>query len=57
MGKLGNISGREAASAFGKAGWLVMGQVGSHLPHDKPPRLAEGRGCFPAGYIAQLSHG
>ena len=31
MGQLGNISGKEAAKAFGKAGWLVMGQVGSHL--------------------------
>jgi predicted RNA binding protein YcfA (HicA-like mRNA interferase family) len=31
MGRLGNISGKEAANAFGKAGWQVMGQVGSHL--------------------------
>jgi predicted RNA binding protein YcfA (HicA-like mRNA interferase family) len=31
MGKLGNISGKEAAKAFGKAGWLTRGQVGSHL--------------------------
>jgi predicted RNA binding protein YcfA (HicA-like mRNA interferase family) len=31
MGKLGNISGKEAAKAFGKAGWQTMGQVGSHL--------------------------
>ena len=31
MGRLGNISGKEAASAFSKAGWQVMGQVGSHL--------------------------
>jgi len=31
MGKLTNISGKEAAKAFTKAGWLVMGQVGSHL--------------------------
>jgi predicted RNA binding protein YcfA (HicA-like mRNA interferase family) len=31
MGKLGNISCKEAAKAFGKAGWLTMGQVGSHL--------------------------
>jgi predicted RNA binding protein YcfA (HicA-like mRNA interferase family) len=31
MGRLANISGKEAASAFGKAGWQVMGQVGSHL--------------------------
>jgi predicted RNA binding protein YcfA (HicA-like mRNA interferase family) len=31
MGKLGNISGKEAAKAFAKAGWQTMGQVGSHL--------------------------
>ena len=31
MGKLGNISGREAATAFQKAGWQIVGQVGSHL--------------------------
>jgi predicted RNA binding protein YcfA (HicA-like mRNA interferase family) len=31
MGKLGNISGKETAKAFGKAGWEAMGQVGSHL--------------------------
>ena len=31
MGKLANISGREAAKAFRRAGWIEMGQVGSHL--------------------------
>ena len=31
MGKLANISGKEAAKAFEKAGWQVRGQVGSHL--------------------------
>jgi predicted RNA binding protein YcfA (HicA-like mRNA interferase family) len=31
MGKLGNISGKDAAKAFGKAGWLARGQTGSHL--------------------------
>jgi predicted RNA binding protein YcfA (HicA-like mRNA interferase family) len=31
MGRLGNISGKEAARAFGKAGWQVVGQVGSHV--------------------------
>lgn len=31
MGKLSNISGKEAAKAFGRAGWQTMGQVGSHL--------------------------
>jgi predicted RNA binding protein YcfA (HicA-like mRNA interferase family) len=36
MGKLGNISGKEAAKAFEKAGWFSMGQVGSHLVMVKP---------------------
>jgi predicted RNA binding protein YcfA (HicA-like mRNA interferase family) len=36
MGRLANISGKEAAAAFGKAGWQVMGQVGSHLVMCKP---------------------
>ncbi len=31
MGQLGNISGKEAAKAFEKAGWYAIGQVGSHL--------------------------
>ncbi|HKP51067.1 MAG TPA: type II toxin-antitoxin system HicA family toxin [Chloroflexia bacterium] len=31
MSKLGNISGKEAAKAFQKAGWTPVGQVGSHL--------------------------
>jgi len=31
MSRLANISGKEAAKAFEKAGWKVMGQVGSHL--------------------------
>jgi predicted RNA binding protein YcfA (HicA-like mRNA interferase family) len=31
MGRLSNISGKEAAKAFGKAGWLARGQAGSHL--------------------------
>ncbi|MEJ2007105.1 MAG: type II toxin-antitoxin system HicA family toxin [Acidobacteriota bacterium] len=31
MGKLANISGKEAAKAFQKAGWQAVGQVGSHL--------------------------
>lgn len=30
MGRLANISGKEAVKAFGKAGWTLMGQVGSH---------------------------
>jgi len=31
MGRLNNISGKEAAKAFKKAGWGKIGQVGSHL--------------------------
>ena len=31
MGKLANISGKEAAKAFQRAGWQTAGQVGSHL--------------------------
>jgi predicted RNA binding protein YcfA (HicA-like mRNA interferase family) len=31
VGKLPNISGKEAAKAFEKAGWQMRGQVGSHL--------------------------
>jgi predicted RNA binding protein YcfA (HicA-like mRNA interferase family) len=31
MSKLANISGKKAAKAFQKAGWKVLGQVGSHL--------------------------
>ncbi|HME32712.1 MAG TPA: type II toxin-antitoxin system HicA family toxin [Terriglobales bacterium] len=40
MGKLGNISGKDAAKAFGKAGWEAMGQVGSHLVLTKPGQRA-----------------
>jgi len=36
MGKLGSISGKEAARAFEKAGWIALGQVGSHLVMIKP---------------------
>ncbi|MCS7048186.1 MAG: type II toxin-antitoxin system HicA family toxin [Verrucomicrobiae bacterium] len=31
MGRLANISGKEAARVFEKAGWRAIGQVGSHL--------------------------
>jgi predicted RNA binding protein YcfA (HicA-like mRNA interferase family) len=31
MGELGKISGKEAVKAFKKAGWIALGQVGSHL--------------------------
>jgi len=36
VGKLGNISGKEAAKAFQRAGWDAIGQVGSHLMMVKP---------------------
>jgi predicted RNA binding protein YcfA (HicA-like mRNA interferase family) len=36
MGRLGNISGKEAVKAFQKAGWEVIGQVGSHVVMVKP---------------------
>jgi predicted RNA binding protein YcfA (HicA-like mRNA interferase family) len=36
MGRLGNISGKEAVKAFQKAGWQPIGQVGSHLVMVKP---------------------
>jgi predicted RNA binding protein YcfA (HicA-like mRNA interferase family) len=31
LGKLANISGKEAVKAFEKAGWKRLGQVGNHL--------------------------
>lgn len=40
MGTLANISGKEAAKAFAKAGWQTMGQVGSHLVMTKPGQRA-----------------
>jgi len=36
MGRLANISGKEAVKAFQKAGWQPVGQVGSHLVMIKP---------------------
>jgi predicted RNA binding protein YcfA (HicA-like mRNA interferase family) len=36
MRKLANISGREAVKAFRKAGWEVIGQVGSHVVMSRP---------------------
>jgi len=36
MGRLTNISGKEAAKAFQRAGWQPIGQVGSHLVLIKP---------------------
>jgi predicted RNA binding protein YcfA (HicA-like mRNA interferase family) len=40
MGKLGNISGKEAVKAFQKAGWEVVGQVGSHVVMSKAGQRA-----------------
>ena len=31
MGRLNGISGKEAVIAFQKAGWIIMGQIGSHV--------------------------
>jgi predicted RNA binding protein YcfA (HicA-like mRNA interferase family) len=31
MGRLNGISGKEAVVAFQKAGWNIVGQVGSHV--------------------------
>ena len=36
MGKLANITGKEAVKAFQKLGWEIRGQVGSHLVMTKP---------------------
>jgi predicted RNA binding protein YcfA (HicA-like mRNA interferase family) len=36
LGTLGNISGKETARAFESIGWVVRGQVGSHLVLTKP---------------------
>jgi len=30
MGRLGNISGKDAVKAFQRVGWQKIGQVGSH---------------------------
>lgn len=40
MGALANISGKEASKAFAKAGWIIVGQVGSHLVMTKPGQRA-----------------
>jgi predicted RNA binding protein YcfA (HicA-like mRNA interferase family) len=36
MGRLTNISGKDAVKAFQKIGWQPIGQVGSHLVMIKP---------------------
>jgi len=40
VGKLSNVSGKEAAKAFGRAGWQTVGQVGSHLVMSKAGQRA-----------------
>ena len=40
MGKLANISGKKAVKAFQKAGWTVIGQVGSHVVLSKAGKRA-----------------
>ncbi|MBI4691028.1 MAG: type II toxin-antitoxin system HicA family toxin [Nitrospirae bacterium] len=35
MGRLANISGKDAVKAFQKIGWYVVGQVGSHVMMSK----------------------
>ena len=35
MGTLGNISGKEAAKAFGRDGWIAVGQVGKSSRHEE----------------------
>jgi predicted RNA binding protein YcfA (HicA-like mRNA interferase family) len=40
MGKLANLSGREAVRAFEKDGWKIVGQVGSHVVMTKPGQRA-----------------
>jgi predicted RNA binding protein YcfA (HicA-like mRNA interferase family) len=40
MARLANISGRQAVSAFERAGWRRIGQVGSHVVMTKPDRRA-----------------
>jgi predicted RNA binding protein YcfA (HicA-like mRNA interferase family) len=36
VARLANISGKEAVKAFEKAGWQIIGQVGSHVVMTKP---------------------
>ena len=35
MGRLANVSGKEAVKVFQKSGWYVVGQVGSHVVMSK----------------------
>jgi predicted RNA binding protein YcfA (HicA-like mRNA interferase family) len=36
VARLANISGKDAVKAFQKAGWVIIGQVGSHVVMSKP---------------------
>jgi predicted RNA binding protein YcfA (HicA-like mRNA interferase family) len=36
VARLANISGKDAVKGFEKAGWRVIGQVGSHVVMSKP---------------------
>lgn len=40
MGKLANISGKEAVKAFGRVGWTLVAQVGSHAVMTKTGQRA-----------------
>ena len=40
MSRLANISGKDAVKAFAKAGWEVVGQVGSHVVMTKQAQRA-----------------
>jgi predicted RNA binding protein YcfA (HicA-like mRNA interferase family) len=40
MGQLGNIAGKAAVKAFERTGWLVRGQVGSHVMMTKADERA-----------------
>ena len=40
VGTLANISGKQAVKAFAKDGWIVRGQVGSHVLMTKPDMRA-----------------
>lgn len=40
MGRLGNISGKDAVRAFERAGWKRAGQVGSHVVLTSPDNPA-----------------
>jgi predicted RNA binding protein YcfA (HicA-like mRNA interferase family) len=40
MARLANISAKDAAKAFEKASWRVIGQMGSHVVVTKPDMRA-----------------